>query len=65
MKWLYGITDSMDTEFEQLWDREAWHAAVRGVTKRWRYLVTEQQHTNSHTVFQYSYIPLTKSLNII
>ena len=33
MRWLDGITDSMDTEFEQLWDREAWHAASHGVTK--------------------------------
>ena len=32
-----GITDSMDVNFSKLWgmvkDREAWHAAVHGVTK--------------------------------
>ena len=37
LRWLDGITDSMDMNLSKLWgivkNREAWHAAVHGVTK--------------------------------
>ena len=52
MRWLNGITDSMDMSLSELremvMDRETWHSSVRGATKSWTRLCdwTDRQMTD-------------------
>ena len=74
MRWLDGITDSMDMSLSELrelvMDREAWHAAIHGVAKNrtwlsdWTDRLTEQQFTEKNSLVTFPSLHLLSTRQV-
>ena len=72
MRWLDGMTDSIDVSLGELWglvmDREAWRAAIHGVTKSWTLLSDWTELKNNSTNWSYGcvyFYPILFSFSLI